>query len=150
MKPSLLLRSSLGHESVSLERLTNGQNQSRGNCASGTSEEGIPPSSKNARRSGRTSNALLLRCGAAQAKRSGAPLIRGLTKSGSSSYLLGEISPFRIELINQLEFPGSPPLLQSTFARPRFNDGRVFFKINKPDDAILFRKSGGRFPLMFE
>ena len=53
-----------------------------------------------------------------------------------SEDLIIQIAPNRVALLDQLEFPGSPPFLDALFAENRVSHGGVKFDIHEPVDAI--------------
>ena len=46
---------------------------------------------------------------------------------------LSEVAPFRVQLINQIKFPGTPPTFKTALTGARFDDGGKFLEINKTE-----------------
>src|SRR5579862_8151501 len=53
-----------------------------------------------------------------------------------------EVSPARIHIFDQLEFPCAEPAFQCPFALTRFQDGPMLFVIDQYCDSVLAREPG--------
>ena len=60
----------------------------------------------------------------------------------SDRKLLRQITPIRIQLLDKLEFPCSPPALQACLSFSCFQNGRVFLVINQHENAVRLCKTG--------
>ena len=49
---------------------------------------------------------------------------------------LSEVAPFRVQLINEIKFPGTSPTFKTALTGARFDDGGKFLEINKTSHSI--------------
>ena len=61
-------------------------------------------------------------------------------KTDLSRELTREIVPVRVNLIDQLEFPGAMPAFQAALSCTSFVDIRILLEVNELDDAVLLRE----------
>src|SRR5258705_13176501 len=58
--------------------------------------------------------------------------------------LIRQITPMRIELFDQLDFPGTPPALHRMLSRTGFENGIVRLEIDEHVDSVLPREAGNQ------